>query len=193
MTTNDSKAHLNDGKRLWIIRRKNGKSQEEMALEFEISVGTVANYEKARTEMPPSFWRAVRTKYHANPVPEDPETNPKLVLEEIPTLPFVVVGQSPRTFAMKVRLLRKKSIYLRGNMYSPFRRKLSDTMNFLYSTATCIFACEYLRFNFAFGGDDPSLYHNILFIGSFTVIAVLSIPVLLSIPWGTEFRMNNGI
>ncbi len=76
----DSKAHKKDGERLRRIRKKAGKSQTEFAKELDISPGSVANYEKAKTEMPPSVWRTVSVKYGANPVPLDPDTDPVLVL-----------------------------------------------------------------------------------------------------------------
>jgi len=99
----DSKAHKNDGKRLRLIREIKGKSQADFGEALGISIGTVANHEQAKTEMPPSVWRTVEQKFGVNPVPLDPETDPALILRELRTAQANVaeenVGPQPADYA----------------------------------------------------------------------------------------------
>ncbi len=110
----ESKAHPNDGRRLSLIRRKNRKTQAEFAAEFQVSVGTIGNYERGLTEMPPSFWRAVNQRYGLNPTPIDPEERPERLLQVAEVPQPKEECDTPRTVIWKLARLRTRYKIIRN-------------------------------------------------------------------------------
>jgi DNA-binding XRE family transcriptional regulator len=185
MKPNDSKAHSNDGERLKIIRRSHKKSQREIADEFDVSVGTVANYEKAKTEMPPSFSRAVLKRYGKNPIPPDPEEDPRRLLSESTSSTMSDESKQPCTIAVRLMRQRKRYSAIREKVYLPSRLIFDDVMHALFTTASLVFAIEQLRRILPLEVQDHIL------IASAVTTSFLFIPVLKSIPWGMT-PLNNG-
>ena len=191
MKPNDSKAHSNDGERLKIIRRSHKKSQREIADEFDVSVGTVANYEKAKTEMPPSFSRAVLKRYGKNPIPPDPEEDPRRLLSESTSSTMSDESKQPCTIAVRLMRQRKRYSAIREKVYLPSRLIFDDVMHALFTTASLVFAIEQLRRILPLEVQDPSLMRDHILIASAVTTSFLFIPVLKSIPWGMT-PLNNG-
>lgn len=183
----ESKAHHSDGVRLRIIRRSLDKTQKEFAAELGISMSTLANYENARTEMPPSFARAVLRATGLNPVPPDPEQDPKVLLQLKDTNAVL----PPRSLCVRIQRLRRRCIAIRNELYSPMRLMVDNAFHIAFSIAALVFAVEQLRRLPSFGAQDPSLFRDITLVGAFLTIIALFIPVVQSVPWGMRDRLND--
>lgn len=187
----DSKAHPNDGARLQLIRRRHRKTQKEFAAEFRVSEGTVANYEKARTEMPPSFWRAVNEKYGLNPTPLDPDEDPRLLLQS-PWKPRKVSKfETAKSLSLWLAQLRARAKAQREETCSPARLAVEDAMNAIFFLATVVFCAERVRRFMAFELEVPGISLDVVFVSAFGVMFTLTIPVLLSLPWGVTASIDD--
>jgi len=176
----ESKAHHNDGVRLRIIRRSLGKTQKEFASALAISMSTLANYENARTEMPPSFARAVFRTTGLNPVPHDPEQEPKLLMQLNDTNSALPAG----SIYVKIQRVRKRYLAMRNELYSPMRLMIDDVFHIAFSIAALVFAIEQLRRLPSHVAQDPSLFRDFSLVVAFLTIIALFIPVVQSGPWG---------
>ncbi len=184
----ESKAHQNDGIRLRMIRRSLHKTQKEFAAELGISMSTLANYENARTEMPPSFARAVLRATGLNPVPLDPEQDPKLLLQ----LKVTNAVLPPKPLYVRIQLLRRRCIAIRNEVYTPMRLMIDNAFHVAFSIAALVFAVEQLRRLPSFGAQDPSLFRDITLVGALLTIIALIIPIVQSIPWGIRAQLSRG-
>lgn len=182
----ESKAHHNDGVRLRMIRRHLSKTQKEFAAELGISISTLANYENARTEMPPSFTRAVLRTTGMNPIPLDPEADPKLLLQLKDTNAELLTG----SIYVRLQRLRSRCIETRNELYSPMRLMVDDAIQVAFSIAALVFAVEQLRRWPSFGAQDPSLFRDVSLIVAFLTIIALFVPVVQSIPWGIQAQLS---
>ncbi|MBO9434038.1 helix-turn-helix transcriptional regulator [Ruegeria sp. R13_0] len=182
----ESKAHQNDGRRLSLIRRKNRKTQAEFAVEFQVSVGTIGNYERGLTEMPPSFWRAVNEGYGLNPTPLNPEESPERLLQ-VPEVPQPKEEScTPRAVPWKLARLRTRYKIIRNQIYSPKRRFVEGAVHTVFFAATFVFLVEQAFRALPVMHEDPSVYRDIVFVTAFMVMSVLLIPVFQSLPWGLK-------
>jgi len=163
-----------------MIRRSLGKTQKEFATELGISMSTLANYENARTEMPPSFVRAVFTATGLNPVPIDPEQDPKLLLQLKDTNALLPRG----SFYTRIQRLRRQCIAMRKELYSPKRLMVDDAIHIAFSIAALVFAIEQLRRLSSHVAQDLSLFRDVSLVVAFLTIIALFIPVVQSSPWG---------
>lgn len=182
----ESKAHHNDGVRLRIIRRRLGKTQREFATELGISMSTLANYENARTEMPPSFARAVFRTTGLNPVPHDPDQDPKLLLQ----LNDTNAALPPGSIYVKIQRQRRRCIAIRNELYSPMRLMVDDAIHIAFSIAALVFAIEQLRRLPSLVAQDPSLFRDVSLIVAFLTIIALFVPVAQSFPWGIRAQFS---
>lgn len=308
--SSESKAHPKDGERVRNIRKHTGKKQSQFAADLGISTGTFANYENARTEMTPSIWRQIFYFTGANPVPLDPEDDPRDVIKQIRARASVTVfafrpakdlltnsteariaygddtrnsfadehrtstetfaevektataitsvrwrtaiaefgplpafvdqdstqisvlsqmgAQVPGTIAAfpptgdlltntteacidhgddahqlenkqanelskvskigspieYLRLLRRRSVHLRNNVYTPLRRRVTEACDFAYLTATLSFANEYVRRTYFDNGAEAGVYRDFIYVASAILIGVFIISIVRSIPWG---------
>jgi hypothetical protein len=193
MKSSDSKAHPKDGERLLIIRRTHKKSQHQFATEFGVSVGTVANYEKAKTEIPPSFSRGVLGNYGQNPTPPDPEEDPLQLLPPVSSTTKVENNEHPRSIFANMMRLRKRCVATREGVYSPVRRFVEDAIHAAFTVAALVFALEQIRRLLPYGAQDPSLFRDVIFVGASLTISLLFIPVIQSMPWGMKARLNGEV
>lgn len=163
-----------------MIRRRLDKTQQQFATELGISVSTLANYENARTEMSPSFIRAVLRTTDMNPFPRDPEEDPKILLKlkdpeaELPTVSFYV----------RILRLRRRCIAKRNELYSPIRMMVDDAIHCTFSIAALVFAIEQLRRSPSLVAQDPSLFRDVSLVVAFLTIIALFVPVAQGFPWG---------
>lgn len=167
------------------------KTQREFAAELGVSVGTVANHENAKTEMPPSFWRTVLNNYGQNPTPPNPEEDPRQLLTGECSVPKVDDSSQTRSILAYMMRVRKRCIAAKEDALSPSRRFVDETINTVFLAATLIFVIEHVRRIFPHGVKDPDLYRDILFASSFVTIVALLIPVILSVPWGMKASLKN--
>ncbi len=184
----ESKAHQNDGIRLRMIRRSLNRTQKEFAAELGISMSTLANYENARTEMPPSFARAVLRATGLNPVPLDPEQDPKLLLQLKDTNAVL----PPRSLCDRIQQLRRRCIATRNEVYSPMRLMVENAFHVAFSIAAFVFVLEQLRRLPSLGAQDPSFFRDITLASAFLAIIALIIPVAQSVPWGIRAQFSSG-
>ena len=85
-----------------------------------------------------------------------------------------------------IRQMRRKSLHLRNNVYTPFRRRVTDASNFIYLVATLVFANEHIRRAYFDGGAETSNYRDFIYFVSFILIGILMISAIRSIPWGVR-------
>ncbi|MGH1466564.1 MAG: helix-turn-helix domain-containing protein [Cognatishimia sp.] len=191
MKANDSKPHPNDGMRLKIIRRMHGKSQREIATELGVSAGTVANYEKAKTEIPLNRSRAVLKKYGQNPTPPNPEEDPKLLLSSGYSVAIVDGAKKHVSIWTRMLQLRRKYSKLRNEQCSDCRRYFDNVIHVVFCIATIMFWVEYVRRALPFGVQDPNILQDAIFAAASLTMAVFAILVIQSIPWGMKARLND--
>lgn len=184
----ESKAHHNDGVRLKIIRRRLDKTQTEFATELGISVSTLANYENARTEMSPSFARAVLSTTGMNPVPPDPEEDPKLLLQQKDADAI----QPSASIFVRILRLRRRCIAKRNELYSPMRRMVDDAIHCAFSIAAFVFAGEQLMRLPSLGAEDPGSFRDVSLVVASLTMVVLFLPVVQGVPWGMREKPSHG-
>lgn len=187
----DSKAHPKDGERLKIIRCLNKKTQKKFAEEIGVSVGTVANHEKGRTEIPISTSRKVFIETGKNPTPLNPEEDPRLLLPNAYSLMVEKDMEKPRSIFEKVALKRERYSKLRAKIFSPARRFVDEAIHAIFSTAAGVFWIEQVRRVVIQSNQETSLVRDVSYVGAFLIIVILFIPMILSIPWGIKTEQDS--
>lgn len=189
----DSKAHYKDGERLLRIRRLDAKTQKDFAEAFEVSVGTIANYERARTEMPPSFSRSIYNKYGLNPTPLDPEEDPNLILQRRGKFANIKKTKEPRPLLPLLFELRAKMRALRENAHSKKRLATENMVHAAFFVVTTLVWVEQLRRFFASGTQIIELAFDILFVSAFFAMCALMAFVLPSLSRSARIGLDNGL
>lgn len=187
----ESKAHPKDGERLKIIRRLHNKTQEDFAAEFDVSVGTVGNYEGARSEIPPSFFRGVFTRYNLNPTPLNPEEDPRRLLAINSSNAIGDVTEQARSIRALIKQMQRGYATLTDEVYSPARCVADKAIHTVFSTSTVVCVTELVTRYLSSEDQSSSFASDILFAGAFFMIIFLFVPMILSIPWGIKTKPNN--
>jgi len=179
----ESKAHQNDGLRLRLIRRKIGRTQRAFAVELGISTGTLANYEMAKTEMPPNFFRKVYDFYGLNPVPLDPEADPRNLLQmEALARP----NAESLTFAFRLMKLRKNASKSWEQAFSPARKLATKTIHLGFLVVSAFWVMEWINRHVPWEVQGLLSLSDADFVGLTILYIVLFIFVLISTPWGIK-------
>ena len=122
-----------------------------------------------------------------NPLPPDPEEDPKLILKlkdtdvELPTVSIYV----------RILRLRRRCIAKRNELYSPMRMMVDDAIHCAFSIAAFVFAIEQLRRLPSHVAQDPSLFRDFSLVVAFLTIIALFIPVVQSGPWGIRAQVSH--
>lgn len=191
MKANDSKIPLADGEHIRRLRRKGNKTQKAIAVEFGLSTGTIANYENGRTKVPLSFWNAFIEAYGDDPVEVGPPEERTKLLPQSNSPSKVDGNRKPTLILDQVMKIRRKYIKIEKQVFSPIRRLINDMIFGLFVAATLVFVCEtVLRFGLN-AAEEPSHFRDVLFGLSFLVIFFLSLPTILSVPWGMKIKFDN--
>jgi DNA-binding XRE family transcriptional regulator len=186
MKQSESKAHPKDGERAKIIRCLNDETQAEFAAKIGVSEGTVLNHEKGYSEMPLHTSREIFKKYALNPTPINPEEDPRLLLRGVfATFPYDDIKR-PRSLCEQVVEFRKRASTFQNEICSPFRRFVEAAVNVMFSIAAIVVGIEQLLRAFPNGGNDPGFARDVVFVGSFCMMIILFVPIILNIPWGIK-------
>ena len=183
------------------------ETQDRLAGQFRKSPNLTANLNQFTLEILQLTWRTVisKTRTLADIVDLGPARVDVLGQDYGPASNLSVMAQKekPQTVTKGatdlkaqimlkstveyIRLMRRKSLHLRNNVYTPFRRRVTDASNFIYLVATLVFANEHIRRAYFDGGAETSNYRDFIYFVSFILVAVLFISAIRSIPWGVRF------
>ena len=187
----ESKLHPYDGKCLRQIRRTHNKTQAQFAAEFEVSVGTIGNYEHGRTEIPLSFWLAVGERYDLAlgllGVDDDLTLSRRWAGSQRST--DKQMARHPKSW--RLARMRARTKYFRNEVYSTGRRLVEDIVHSLFFAATLICNVEQVLRALPLTSGNISIYRDIAFVGAFAVMCGLMLPAILSIPWGVKVDIGD--
>lgn len=190
MVKNDSKPHEKDGKRLKRVRRLMGITQSQLATLLGCSIRTVRNHEKSVTETPQSHRRIIGKLTNVDIAPLDAEEDPKLIDAQYyfsgkagGISKVLAQNKVDPTLEASIWRLRSWNIFRNEQILSTWHRRYDNAVSFGYFLVTTIFTMEQFQRIMNGGWSRHHFLHDLLYVASFSLLVVLTIPAIMTISW----------
>lgn len=189
---NDSKAHKNDGQRIFNARAALDFTQQEMADQMGCSLRTFRNYEHAINPAPVEFRRNVAEASGLDIHPIDPEEDPFLLIVQSRELEEAAELSSTseqnlekQSLLARIRRFRASSQEHSRNGLTPLRRWFENAVFTAQLTSAFVLVIELFQRSIG-GWQTHQVYHDVLLLTSMLTAMCLFVPTIMTIPWGIK-------
>jgi len=193
MSKNDSKVHINDAKRQRIVRRELDLSQSTLAKVLGCDPKTIWNRENAKTEISQADRRRLGELSGVDVAPLNAADDPRSIvlhfreIREVQSVSKLLAQHKTKpTLQSFVLRLRAWNIFRDKNYLSPLHSRYDSTVSFVYLLATTILVVEQFQRSNNGGWEQYQFGHDILFVLSAAILAILIVPAIMTISWKVD-------